>query len=242
MDSLNFDSLEELCHEQGLELADRDLGFISRFHEKLGHLRDKSKFSFNLDGEMDFQREDLIALASRARFSIGASITCQNAGLAQLWAPGIGGQYFPGRQDWLFYYFVDSSYANLYDAWARIANILSIFWPPATKQAKIYLPSTLEVIEKALFPAPDSLRRLLEFKETAYTQLLNKHRKEIVHTRSTQNSYFKRFLSRLSDESSMKELEDERDSKTAVLRDNYSRLLAGMDDMVGLIATGFPKR
>lgn len=54
MENLDFDALENICREKGLVRAERNLSFTNRFNEKLGHLRDKTKFVFNRNGEMDF--------------------------------------------------------------------------------------------------------------------------------------------------------------------------------------------
>lgn len=232
--------VEKICTELGLKLPDRDLQFTTRFSGKLGHLRDKTRYAYNRKGEMDYQSHDLTALAARARFSIGTAVLCQRAGLAAFWQPGVGGQYFPSSQDWLYFYFVDAAYANLYDAWNRIANILSNFWPSPNPGEKIYLKQTLERVSKSLSPNPEALKSLLAFKDGEYSRLLNNHRKEIVHTRSTQSSYFERFLREHSNEVVIKELERERDGKPELLIGSYSRLLAGMDETIEVIHAGFP--
>ena len=227
-----------------LEAPIADLEFLKLFEDRTGRLRDKVKYAFNRRGEMDFVESDILTSIAKARFAIAKVLRYREEGLAPFeWRADMGcSRYFPKNTDWLFYYYLDDSYSNLYSEWERIACYLAIFWP-SPKGSKVYFKTQIPLVAKAVAsPHPAHLTWLVTLQDGAnsrYSQLLNQHRRKITHEECSHRNYFELWLKSHASEAAVSELEDERSGRPDKLVECYQDLIEGVRQTLALIENQF---
>ncbi len=207
----------------------------AKFHDSIGDLRDKGRYDFNEDGEVDYQVEDLITLVSEIRYSVSRVDTFFRQGLSTFGKTpsGCSGTYFPTQTDQMFFYYVDDAFMRIYNAWNRIGNLLNTFFP--VRKRNVYFTNVMD----SLAENPDlnkntNFRSLLDFRSCGYKEF-NSKRNEIVHNTSSSAEYFSEFVNQNTDAQALARIQEERDSLPQFLEDQYCRLLKGIDEMLEVI-------
>lgn len=209
----------------------RDINLYEKF-QKIDHLRDTDKYPFNANGEIDYQKEDLINILLELRHSISRVYEYYEIGLTQ---PVASSLYSPTADDMLFFYYVDDSFMRLYSAWNRIANLLSWLFRITKRGEKVYFDRTIEKLRK-IVGEDDAFKRLLAYKDGDYKDIINRRRKEVVHNITSWSTYFKQIVESHSDEEAIRELTDDRNSIPGFLGESYKSLVEGIYRVLDLVS------
>ena len=216
--------------------------FTNKFSNQIGHLRSK----FNLNGQIDFQEQDLYNIAHETRFAIANTILLSEIGLTpfeeiphqEVIIPG----YFPEIVDTRYFYFVDDVFMRLYNFWNRIANFLNIFFRIETGSKKLYFsPEFFQALSLSV-GTDSNFQSMKSFQESEYKDIINKKRRKVVHTESSSTTYFIDFLNSFKNIkeqdkflNEVAELQKERDSYPNYFIASYQRMLKGLDEMLAII-------
>jgi hypothetical protein len=223
--------LTSICVAYDLAHPINDVNLHIIFQEKIGHLRDKTQYSFNINGEIDYQKEDIISLITELRHSVSNVIFYHEEGLSQ---PRAHFTFSPTQNDMLFFYFVDDSFMRLYNIWNRMANLINWFFKLVNEEANVYFINIIDKLGKVAIE-DESYKRLLEYRDNEYRETLNKRRKGIVHRATSWNTYYKHLVERCSASEKIEDLILERDALPPFLISSYSRLIGGVYEMLDVI-------
>jgi hypothetical protein len=216
--------------------------YRNKFSNHIGHLRPK----YNLNGQIDFQQEDLYNIVHETRFAIANTILLYEIGLAPFEAVRYQGIIIPRFDsnivDTRFFYFVDDAFMRLYNFWNRVANFLNIFFQIEKDPEKSYF--TRDFLQKlSLKVGTDpNFQSIKLFQESEYKDIINRKRRKVVHRESSSTTYFIDFLNSLKNLKEqdkllyeLTELQKERDGYAIYFVASYQRMLKGLDEMLVLI-------
>jgi len=216
-------------------------GYLTKFSNSVGHLRPK----YNLNGQIDFQEQDLYNIVHETRFAIANTVLLSEIGLTPFLINHIYDPvplFSPTVVDIRFFYFIDDAFMRLYNFWNRVANFLNIFFQIETNPEKVLFPS---LIEKLASRVGNDLnfKSLQEFKEKEYKDIINRKRRKVVHRESSSSTYFKSFLDSLAKnfketsklQEQLRALQRERDELPPYFVTSYKRMIQGLDEMLALI-------
>jgi hypothetical protein len=237
-------AINEIC--KSLEIINPmdewDIG--GKFSEKISHLRDKNKYPFNKNGDVDFQQYALEFELSNTRIRIGEVHFWKNLGLCKM--KPINTTYGEFRRfnrgfnykDLWFFRSVDDSYNRLYNCWQRIANILNIFFKVITDSRFVLLKPVLDNIKK-IYPGVSndtSYKWLKDFLDNRYSSTINYKRIKITHIECSSSAYIVQFLRNMDNTVEQDALEKERDEWPQLLIEFYNDTLEGVNNMLELIS------
>jgi hypothetical protein len=220
---------------------------VSNLVSRIGELRNKDKYPYNIGGVVDFQIMALAEELCNTRLSIGAAHFWKRLGLTKLTPVNTDyGEFraFSRRQDFRdtwFYLSVDDSYSRIYNCWQRIANILNTFFKVISNPRYVLLKPVLDNIGKN-YPEVNndsSYRWLKNFLDHKYSMQINYRRQEITHVECSSNAYLTEFLMKITKPEEQDALEKERDKWPELLIEYYSVVLSGVDHMLTLITNQF---
>lgn len=216
--------------------------YPNKFSNHIGHLRPK----YNLNGQIDFQEQDLYNIVHETRFAIANTILLYEIGLAPFEAIPYQGIIIPRFSstivDTRFFYFVDDAFMRLYNFWNRVANFLNIFFQIEKNPEKSYFKR--EFLQKlSLKVGTDpNFQSINIFRESEYQDIINRKRRKVVHRESSSTTYFINFLDSLKNLKEqdkllyeLTELQKERDGYPIYFVASYQRMLKGLDEMLVLI-------
>ncbi len=122
---------------------------------------------------------------------------------------------------------------KLYSYWSQISLILKGYFIPQLSQYRVNFASVINELEKNKIES-ENFNWLLKFKKGEYS-ILNKKRKEIVHTASADTTYRKAFFKNISNPDELRKYIEERQNLPSYFKKHILYSISGFEKTLNLI-------
>jgi hypothetical protein len=130
--------------------------------------------------------------------------------------------------------YVDMAGEKAYNYWDRIGDVIETFFPGILNPRQVYFGKVLEECVPPQFHDNAGYIWLREFKSTGYVEL-NKRRKRVVHTATSDTDFKYEHLDNVTDKEGIEEIQKARLGDAEFYKNQLGLTLLGFENMLLLL-------